>query len=319
MQLSAPTPSRRRLRLNMPLLLGVTITLIFVTISIIGPQVAPKDPLARWSDFMRFSDDQTIIPTQRPIPPFYTTFFPLGTDHVGRDLLSRLLWAVRPTLLTCLIVVVVRTLLGLPLGLLAGWFTNRWPDRVVSFFGNAIVSIPTLILALILISIHPERPLWLFVTVLALIGWADMMQYVRNQTQIIKQAEFITSAQALGSRTGTILRRHVLPQFWPVLPTLIAFELSAVLLLLAELGFLGLFIGNGMIVMGADPNSPALIAVGLTSGLPELGQMMSDFWGKIFKAPWEMALAASAVFLQVFAFNLVGEGLRKRLDYTRRV
>ncbi|MCB0035063.1 MAG: ABC transporter permease [Anaerolineales bacterium] len=305
-----------RLRRNYPLTIGLVLSAISLFIAIFGPAFAPQDPLERFSEVIRIGES-IIIPSVTPVPPFSVGQFPLGTDNAGRDVLSRVLWAVRPTLITCFAVTFLRLLVGVPLGLLAGWYNNRWIERLIGLIIGALIAIPPLMLAIALIALSEEKPLSLFIAILALIGWTDIAIFVKSQTQTVKQAEYIESSRALGSGTFMILRRHVFPQLWPSLPILIAFELSAVLLIMAELGFLGFFVGDGFIIYGADPNSPAMVAVGLTAGMPELGQMLSDFWSKIFQAPWEMVVAASAIFLQVFAFNMLGEGLRRRMDITR--
>lgn len=301
---------------NTPLRIGVILTIIFILIAIFGSTLAPQDPTRRFTDVIK-ANDETYIPSVRPIAPLVLDLFPLGTDHVGRDLFSRLLWAVRPTLITCIGVVLARLLIGLPLGVFTGWLQNHWVSRLINVLTSTLISIPPLILALALIALNGERSLWVFIVVLGFIGWTDIAMFYQNQTAILRRQGFVESSFALGSSHLAVLWRHILPQFWSTLPTLLSFELSAVLLLMAELGFLGLFIGNGLIVYAADPNSAGVIAVGVTSEVPELGQMLSDFSSKMFKAPWEMVLAALAIFLQVFAFNMLGEGLRRRLDVTR--
>ena len=101
-----------------------------------------------------------------------------------------------------------------------------------------------------------------------------------------------------------------------MLPSLIAFELAAVMLLIAELGFLGIFIGGGQTIDVPDPNSGAFLMI-TTSGQAELGQLLADFWAKIIKTPWLPFIVGTVVFLQIFAFNMLGEGLRRQMDVTR--
>lgn len=305
------------LQKNYPLLIGLTLSAVFIFIALFGARLAPYDPLQQFADVIRDGNGKMYIPTVTPVPPFTLDLFLLGTDNIGRDIWSRLLWAIRPTLLTCMGVVVARLLLSVPLGLLAGWYEGSWFERLLDTLSSTISAIPQLILAITFIALSPERPISIFILTLAAIGWVDMTNLIKNQTIILKKAEYIESARAIGATTGAILRRHIFPQLWPLLPAVLAFELSAVLLIMAELGFLGFFVGNGQIVYGADPNSAGLIVTGLTSSTPELGQMLADFWDKIFRSPWEMVVAATAIFLQVFSFNMLGEGLRRRLDVTR--
>ncbi len=296
---------------NYPLMIGLLLVTLFFLVGVFGSWVAPHDPAHRFTDVIQ-ANDRTYIPSVTPIPPLVLDFFPLGTDHVGRDLLTRLLWAVRPTLITCFGVVLARLLIGLPLGIVAGWFRGRPAGRGIQILSSALIAIPPLILAIALIALSPGRPLAIFILVLGLIGWTDIATFYQNQTEILKKQGFVESAYALGSSTPGILWRHILPQFWTTLPTILAFELSATLLLMAELGFLGLFIGDGLIVYGADPNSAGVIAIGRTSDFPELGQMLSDFTRKMFQSPWEMVMSATTIFLMVFGFNMLGDGLRRR-------
>jgi peptide/nickel transport system permease protein len=306
-----------RRRPNYPLLAGGLIISFFLVVALIGPWFAPEDPFRRFSEIIFAEDGTMYAPSVQPLPPFTLEQFPLGTDNAGRDIFSRLLWGVRPTLLAVTAVVFGRLLLAIPLGLLAGWFHNTWFDRALSGFTSLMIAIPQLILAMALIALSVERELWVFILVMTIIGWPDMMQYIRTQTLLTSQAQYIETARALGTSTPSILRRHVFPQLWPVLPVLVTFEMSAVLLLLAELGFLGFFIGNGYVLFRADPNSMGFIPSGLTADTPELGQMLSDFWAKIFVSPWEMVSAATVIFLLVFGFNLLGEGLRRRMGVRR--
>ena len=284
---------------------------LFILVAIFGPTLAPYDPNVRFTDLIEYNGEQ-YFPSVKPLPPLSLPQFPLGNDGVGRDLLSRMLWAVRPTLIAGLGVVATRIVLGLALGTWAGWQSGHWPETIVDGLSSSLIAIPQLIIAVALIGLSTERPLWLFILVLGLIGWPDMSKFYQQETARLRQMGFIESAHALGVSPLMIVWRHVLPQFWSSLPTMIAYELSGVLLIMAELGFLGVFIGNGLIIYTADADSAGVSATGLTASNPELGQMLSDFNRKMFQAPWEMVIAATAVFLMVFSLNLIGDGLRKR-------
>jgi ABC-type dipeptide/oligopeptide/nickel transport system permease subunit len=106
------------------------------------------------------------------------------------------------------------------------------------------------------------------------------------------------------------------PQLWPALPALISFELAATILVVGELGFLGQFIGEAFLMMGrsGDINEDP---IGITASNPELAQMMSDFWRKMIRTPWEVVYAGLAIFALILAFNMLGEGLRRHMDVTR--
>jgi ABC-type dipeptide/oligopeptide/nickel transport system permease subunit len=300
---------------NIPLGIGLILASLFLLLAIFGPTLAPLDPMEVYNDPI-FVGEEVFIPSIMPLRPFQLPQFPLGTDNAGRDLLSRLLHAIRPTLILCLIIVTLRLITGISLGLLSGWYQGLL-ERIIDLFISASLSIPILIFALAFLAFMGERELPQFMIALTLTGWANIAIFIKNRTHATLQATYIEGARAVGVKPIGILWRYILPQLWPVLPAIIAFELSAVLLLVAELGFLGMFIGNAFVQMAADPNSPAEIAVGLTASYPELGQMLSDFWSKMIRTPWEMVVVGLAIFLQVFTFNLLGEGLRRKMDVTR--
>lgn len=302
--------TRSRPERNYPLLIGGTLSLIFVLIAIFGPSMAPKDPMA--VSGRHIVDGQTYLRPYRPLTPGY----PLGSDEVGRDILSRLLWAVRPTLLMAAVVVAVRLSIGLPLGLLAGWYRG-WAERSIGLVVSVSLAIPSLIFSIAVIGfLGIYRGVWVFLLALCLTGWADVTSYVKDQTLSLLKAPYIESARAVGVRNLTILRRYILPQLWPILPAIIAFELSAVVLLIAELGFLGFYIGGGEVFARARGDTPAMWMV-LTSGYPELGQLISDVWAKVIQVPWLLLFVSIIILLLVFAFNMLGEGLRRAMDITR--
>lgn len=300
---------------NYPLAIGLLLSLFFIVIAAIGPSLAPLDPMVVFNDAI-FVGEEVYIPTTMPVPPFELERFVLGTDNAGRDLYSRLLFAVRPTLMLCLLIATIRLALGILMGLAAGWYRG-FVERVIDTLIGASLAVPILIFALAALSFMGERGLIHFIIAMTLTGWANTAVFVKNRTQTTMQSPYIEGARAVGVRPGGILRRYILPQLWPALPALIAFELGAVLLLIAELGFLGMFIGGAFVQFAADPNSSGLIPVGLTSSVPELGQMLSDFWSKMIRTPWEIVVVGSAVFFQIFAFNMLGEGLRRLMDVTQ--
>lgn len=303
---------------NYPLWIGVTLTAIFLLIALIGPRLAPYDPVAVITDVFRVGD-RAYIPTVQPVPPLETPQFVLGTDIAGRDLYSRLLWAFRPTLILCFIIAALRILIGVLLGLAAGWFGGA-VTRLIEIAIDVSLAVPILLFALAVIiflggDTH-DYGLWMFIVALVATGWANTAVFVKNSTLVIKREPFIDGARAVGASPGRILGNHVMPQLWPALPSLISFELAATLLVVAELGFLGLFIGEAFVIMGASGNINEA-PIGLTANYPELAQMMANFWSKMLRTPWEVAFVGIAIFLLIFAFNMLGEGLRRHMDITR--
>lgn len=300
---------------NTPLLVGLVLTALFLFIAFFGSSLANYDPMRVFNEPI-VVDGQARYPSRNPVPPLAAPEFPLGTDNAGRDLLTRLLFSIRPTLILCFVIAALRITIGLALGLMAGWFGGA-VERVVDLLTGASLAIPILIFALAVVSFLGERTLTTFVVALVATGWANTAVFVKNSTLVTKQSPYIEGARAVGVRPWGILRRYIMPQLWPTLPSQIAFELSASLLVVAELGFLGLFIGEAFVRLAEDPNSAGSIPVGLTATFPELAQMLSDFWSKMIISPWEIAIVGFVIFLQIFAFNMLGEGLRRQMDVTR--
>ena len=229
---------------NWPLRIGTVLALLLLAVAIFGPSLAPYDPLEVYKR-LRINNHSYGGPPLRALPPFETARFPLGVDYISRDVLSRLLWTVRPTLILCAVVVAARLLIGLVVGTLAGWFGRRaiWLIDSISVLSGAI----PLLLVAIGILIEWQRydlppSLLVFTAALTVTGWLNTASIVQSCIQTTLHAPYIESARAIGQSKFGVFWRHVLPQVWPVLPMVIAAELSAVTLLVAELGYLGFFI-----------------------------------------------------------------------------
>lgn len=301
----------RTLELNIPLLLGGLLVSLLLILAVWGSALAPHDPLV--SQTIELDGQSYGGRPLRPLHPFRTAEFPLGFDVIGRDQYSRILWGVRPTLVLCAAVVAARLVIGVSLGLIAGWFGGR-VARLVDVLTGVCLAIPLLAVAIVVILVVGiERGLVAFVAALALTGWADLAGLVKARTQIIREAPYIEAAQAIGRWPAGILWHHVLPQLFAILPMLIAFEMSAVLLVVAELGYLGFFIGGGFIDVQIQLDELHL----LTADYPELGQMLSQFFGLLTRAPGVAFSAGLLIFAALVGFTLLGEGLRRRLDVTR--
>jgi peptide/nickel transport system permease protein len=290
--------------INWPLRIGTAIVALLAFVAIFGPGLAPRDPLER-----TLVAEVDGVRQAAPFPPFSSTF-PLGTDQFGRDTLSRLLWAVRPTLLLVLIVAVLRLLFGYLIGILAGW-ASGWVGRVANTFLATATSIPVLIVALAAITaVGIERGLPAFIVGMVLTGWADTAQQVRAQTNAVRVQLYIEAARAMGASSGQIVLRHILRHTLPLGGVLFAFEVSASLMLAAGLGFLGYYIGGGVWII----TSGELIPVAQrAAGPPELGQMVATSLVRFTsRPPWQMIFPGLTIFLAILGFVFLGEGLRRR-------
>ena len=291
-------PQRRR---NWPLILGSFLFLIIVFLGIAGPSLAPRDPLEE-NLIIRVKD-------KWEVPPFeiFTPGFPLGSDEFGRDLLSRLLWGIRPTMIMVLIVAGVRLFLGSIIGLTAGW-SNGQLGRALDSVIEGALSIPVLLVALGAIAVvGVELGVWAFIIGLSVTGWVETAQQVREQTRITKGQIYVEAAHALGASNHQIVAGHVLKQITPMMVMLFAFELSSTLMTTAGLGFLGYYIGGDVWVNVSD------FVARRISGTSELGQMLATSWVRLTE-PWAMVAVGSTIFTAVLGFNLLGEGFRQTMN-----
>jgi peptide/nickel transport system permease protein len=294
------TSSSTRRHVNWPLLIGGGLVAVILFVALFGPQLAPKDP--REHVLIIQVDGQWLTP---PYPAF-TPGYPLGSDNLGRDLYSWLLWSVGPTMILVTLVAGLRLALGLSIGAAAGW-SDRWYARAFDGLITAALAVPALIAALIVITAIGFRlGVWAFVVGLAVTGWAETAQLVREQTRTIKAQEAVEAARALGASGVQIFTLHIVPQVMPMIWMLLAFEIANTLVTTAGLGFLGYYLGGAIFVEVDD------FVYQRISEMPELGQMLATAW-MVLVEPWAMVAAGTVVFLIVLAFNLVGEGLQSRL------
>ena len=291
-----------RRKINLPLMIGTVLVGFITFLAIFGPLFAPQDPMKENYNLAVNGKTHTPPYAANEIPGY-----PLGTDSYGRDLLSRILWAVRPTMIMVVTVGGVRLLLGLILGMIIGWTEGRKGRFLDSFLSTAL-SIPILIAALVgIFTVGIDHGLWAFIFGLGITGWAETARMVSEQTRVIKTQTFVEAARALGASDRRVLYVHVLRQIISLVWMLLAFEISSTLLVSAELGFLGYYIGGGIWVEITDFNAVNV------EGLPELGQMISSSLVKLTN-PSTLIIVGSVICIGVLGFNLLGEGLRLRLS-----
>lgn len=264
-------------RANKLAMAGLVILVALLAAAAFAPWIAPHDPLAQ--DL-----------SMRLMPPG-TPGYLLGTDHLGRDILSRLIHGSRVTLFIVGTVALIAPILGLLIGTVAG-FTGGWVDAVLMRVTDIFLAFPKLILALAFVAALGAG-IGNAVLALALTAWPPYARLARAETLTIRNADFIAAARLQGAGPGRLLIGHIWPLCLSSLIVRVALDMAGVILSAAGLGFLGL---------GAQPP------------LPEWGAMISDGRTYILDHWWVAAMPGLAIFAVSLAFNLLGDGLRDVLD-----
>ncbi|NLG51063.1 MAG: ABC transporter permease subunit [Chloroflexi bacterium] len=283
---------------NPALLIGAPIGLLLIFLVVAGPSLAPHNPYVL---NLHIAGTEGTTPALAPPSATYL----MGTDAQGRDIFSLLLVGARRTLTIALLAVLVRLFIGGALGFLAGWFAGSRLDRAIMGLAEIIAAFPALLLSMLIVyAVGIKQGLSAFVIALAFVGWGEVMQQVRNQVMTIKPMAYIEGATATGASEGQILSAHVLPNVWPTMVSLAFLEMGGVLMLLGELGFLGVFIGGGF-AAGGD-GSPTVTYY----DVPEWSVMLAQSWRSVLSRPWIPLFPSLAFFAAILGFTLMGEGFR---------
>lgn len=272
-EIVAPAPRRRRLT---TLAIGVTLVAILVLTALLAPLLAPFDPNA-----------QTI--SARLLPPSAAHWF--GTDGFGRDLLSRVIYGARPTLLLVSLILVLTIPVGLLIGIVAGYL-GGWAERVLMRITDIFLSLPNLVIALALVSILGPG-LLNGALALALTSWPPFARQARAETLALRRSDYLAAARMQGITGLRLMFGHILPLCLPSAVVRAALSLGGIILSAAGLGFLG---------MGVQPPTA------------EWGSMVAEGSKVIFDQWWVAAAPGGAILFASLAFNLTGDGLRDRLD-----
>jgi peptide/nickel transport system permease protein len=262
--------------------LGLVLAVAALAAAIAAPVLAPHDPVA--SDFAA------------SLKPPGTPGHPLGTDQLGRDLLSRVLYGARIALFIGFCTVIVTAVVGGLVGLFAGFF-GGWPGSVLMRVADVQLSFPFILLALTINAIV-GLGLRNIIISLSAAGWVVYARVVRGQVLSVRQREFVQAAQALGVGRGRLLFRHVLPNVAPSVIILASLQFSQFVVAEAAISFLG---------FGVQPPTPAW------------GSMLSESRDFLYVAWWLAAFPGAALALTALGVNLVGDWLRDVLDPKLRV
>jgi peptide/nickel transport system permease protein len=273
----APGAIARQLARRPLSLAGAIIVLLFLLLALFGPLLAAYDY------------DQ-LIPGARGLAP--SVEHPFGTDRLGRDVFSRVLWGAREVILIPGIATALAVTIGTALGLTLGYF-GGWLDEIASRLLDSLLAIPALVLALVLVGTIGPSVIGLIV-VIVLLYVPIVTRVIRSATLNIRASGYIEAAQLRGESTAYILFREILPGVLPALAVEAALRFSYAIFLTASLGFLGL---------GVQPPSP------------DWGRMVAEARQNFARSPWELWFPAAAIAVLVIGVNLMADGLRRIFRY----
>lgn len=264
------------------LLIGLAILAFLVLLAVLAPLIAPYSPY-----------DQHL--PQRLLPPFWleggSVMHPLGTDHLGRDYLSRLLYGARISLLIGFGAASIGCVVGVTLGVCAGYFGGAI-DRAVGFLLTCQLALPGLLLTMALVFlIGPSVAV--VICVIGLLHWSYYLVVTRAATQKIRNLEYVAAARAIGSSEIQIMISEILPNLMSEIIVIFSLEVGVAVLAEAALSFLG---------------------VGIQPPTPSWGLMIAEGKVSVFLRPWLVILPGIFIFLLVLATNLVGDGLRDQMS-----
>lgn len=281
-QLSPTKEALRRLWENKLTFFGAIVVLLYIITAIIGPSLAPHDYA-----------DQTLSDARIP-PPDST--YPLGTDALGRDVLSRLLKAIQVSVIVGFGTTAIALVIGTLVGLVAGYHRGR-VDTLLNGLTEMVWGFPLILIAVIIIGVLGPGLKGVIIAI-AFINWAAFARVVRGETLALREREFVVGARALGKSDLHIMFRHILPNTMPAVLVMASFYVAFAIIAEAGLSFIGL---------------------GAQEPLPSLGQMVADGRDLLLTNHWLSTIPGLTIVLLILALNAVGDGLRDILDPRLRI
>ena len=277
--LPAGSPTRNALRLLLRhrlAMFGAVLVALVVGLAVLAPWIAPHEP--------NRMDYKAVLSGP-------TAEHPFGTDELGRDLLSRTLYGARLSLRVGLVAVLVAVAIGVPIGLVSGYLGGVF-DEVVMRVVDAVMALPALVLALTIAAVLGPG-IWNATVAIAVVAAPTYTRLVRGQVLSVKENDYVLAAQSIGAPTWVILMRHVLPNAFSPVIVQASLGVGFAIILEASLSFIGL---------GAQPPTPSW------------GNMVQVGFQYLEIAPGFVLVPATAIFLAVLGFNMLGDGLRDTLD-----
>jgi peptide/nickel transport system permease protein len=275
--------SWKRFKKNKLALFGSFILLFLLFVAAIAPLVAPHDPYV--SNVNELGGYDVLAPP--------SSEHLLGTDSLGRDMLSRIIYGGRVSLSVAFVAVMIATVTGIFLGVIAGYY-GKWVDTLIMRITDVVICFPVLFLAITVATIL-KPSLFNVMIIIGLVSWTTMTRLVRGEVLKLREMEYIEAAKAMGQRNSIIIFRHILPNIIAPIVVQATLQTAEAILTESALSFLG---------------------VGVQQPVPSWGNMLNEATSIMvlqFK-PWVWAPAGFAILLTILSINFVGDGLRDALD-----
>ena len=265
---------------------GAALVAILVLVALFAPLLAPHDPL-----------EQDLLSAQ--LPPAWMQSgdlaYVLGTDSLGRCVLSRLIYSARTAVLVALVAATLAALIGVCLGLFAGSF-GGWIDQLISRVIDVWMAFPPVLLSIVLAAVIGAG-LTSVIVAIVVVDWTRFARVVRAETMVQLTRDYAAAARAIGLSRAKVLRLEIFPNLVPLLVTLLAVEMGIAILVEVILSFVG---------------------ISVAGDTPTWGSMIAEGRQIVYQAPWIMALPIGCIIMSVIGLNLLGDGLRLMLDPLQR-
>jgi ABC-type dipeptide/oligopeptide/nickel transport system permease subunit len=265
---------------------GGAIVAALILVALLAPWIAPHDPI-----------EQDLLSAQ--LPPAWMqggdTAYLLGTDSLGRDVLSRLIHAARVAVVVGFVAALLAGAIGITLGLIAGSF-GGWIDQATSRLIDVWMAFPPILLSIVLAAVIGAG-LTSVILAIVVVDWTRFARIIRAETTVQLQRDYAMAARVIGLNRGQILRLEILPNLVPLVVTLLAVEMGVAILVEVILSFVG---------------------ISVAGDTPTWGGMIAEGRQIVYQSPWVMAFAIGCVIVSVVGFNLLGDGLRTALDPVQR-
>ena len=278
----------RRFRKDKFAVAGLVIIAILIFVAITAPWIAPHNPTTQYNEGLTNQG--------MPVAPSLHSQFLLGTDTLGRDLLSRLIYGARVSLVIGILANGFALLLGVIFGITAGYFRGG-VETLIMRATDVMMAFPIFLFAIALSAAINKPGIWVLVLVIGIVYWTPMTRVIHGEVLSIREKEFVDAARLTGCTNRRILVRHILPHLVAPIIVYTSLGIATTVLFEASLSFIGL---------GVQPPTPSW------------GQMINDGQAYYTSAPWLVLFPGLCIMITVLAFNLVGDGLRDAFDPKQR-